>query len=525
MPRRSRRNQGFDPDIDQESLPSNEDETFDLGSDIEEFLFGPNMSGPNAPAPTATVTGAPEQFKTNPYCADINPCTNVGSRLYKTATDTLDKDEKIFPNMSNAKKFMKMLNDDAQRFGWGSITNNIMKYDANGAPLKDNATTPVEIKHSLLEDYKSAKLTVDEVRIHTSSFYLKGLALDEVQKNKKFPELLRASQIDPANDADDKKMYYNRVRLNMIGERLRGILTEKAWTQLLNKSNKFKWTEADGSTILDGCTMLMILVTESKPTTRVGITNLKDKIRATKMSNHSYNVKEMCEHISNLYSEILLENGTHDDIEKDLFSSLLTGKNEEFHAFIQTKKTTWEMGEDMSPDEIATEAVTKYNNLVQQSQWKNQERKDAKFAALTNELKTLKAVFATAYSNSNSNSHSNRSNSNSTWSNNIEDWRKKKSFGTSTEKNGKTWHWCSKHKSKDYDGLYVCTHKESDHDEFYANKKKQKEERKNNSSSSNKSGGNKLYMKDSLKTAMVTQLGMSTEDAEKFWSDVASSAN
>ena len=123
----------------------------------------------------------------------------------------------------------------------------------------------------------------------------------------------------------------------------------------------------------------------------------------------------------------------------------------------------------MSPDEIATEAVTKYNNLVQQSQWKNQECKDAEFVALTNEIKTLKAVFTMAYSQSNSS----RSNLNSTWNNNIEDWRNNKSFGTSTEKNGKTWHWCSKHKSKDYDGLYVCTHKESEHDGFYANKKKQ----------------------------------------------------
>ena len=466
------------------------------------------------PAPVAQRT---VEYSTNPYCANIHPLENVGSRLFRTATEPLDKAEKVFPNMDNAKQFLKMMQDDSETFGWGVISNNIKRYDDAGDAIKVGGT---DVKHNLLEDFKSAKLTVDDIRTYTAGFYMKGNDLVDVRKNKSFPTHLTASAIDPDTDANDKKMFYNQVRLNMIGQRVKGSLTPRAVTQLYNKRSQFAWKLPDGVDSLDGLTMLMILISEIKPTTRVGVSNLKDKIRATRLSHHNYNVKETCEHISNLYCEILLNDGTHEDIQKDLFAALTSGKNEEFQAFIETKKSAWEMGEDMTADDISTEAITKYNNLVQQNKWKQTEKKDAKMAALSTEIEQLKTVLATV-TNGTSNSSSHRNDSGSGRNNNrqVADWRKKKSFGAQTERDGKTWYWCPKHEGKGYNGLYV-SHKPEDHDAHMAKFKRGPNEN-SNGNNNRSSSQSKLFMKDSLKTAMVTKFGLSTADAEKFWTDMS----
>ena len=205
---------------------------------------------------------------------------------------------------------------------------------------------------------------------------------------------------------------------------------------------------------------------------------------------------------------------------------LLSGKNDEFHSFIEMKKSEWEMGTDMTADAIATEAITKYNNLVAQNKWKNQDRKDSKVAALYTEIDNLKCVLATmtsqkssGTSNSQSNNGDDKNNTNKRNSfRQVAEWRKKKSFGASTEKEGKIWWWCPKHEGKGYKGLYV-THKPEDHDEHMA-KFKTSGQRSSSSSSSSSIKGN-LYMKDSLRSSMVTKLGMSAADAEQFWSEVS----
>jgi hypothetical protein len=113
----------------------------------------------------------------------------------------------------------------------------------------------------------------------------------------------------------------------------------------------------------------------------------------------------------------------------------------------------------------------------------------------------------------------------------VEPWRKKKTFGESMERDGRTYYWCLDHKMEgDYDGLYVF-HPPSGHAEWLANKQRKIAEKKANyaarqSTTSANTGTNsnaapknenaskseKLKLTDSLRAAMVTNSSMTPEE-------------
>ena len=70
--------------------------------------------------------------------------------------------------------------------------------------------------------------------------------------------------------------------------------------------------------------------------------------------------------------ELIIErpNGKHDDIVIDLYTALLSGKNDIFTSFVQRKKDSWETGNDDSHKLIIKHCVTKYNDMVKQGLWK-----------------------------------------------------------------------------------------------------------------------------------------------------------
>ena len=453
----------------------------------------------------------PEQFVTNPYCGNINPTTTTGSRLYKTATEPLDDAAKVDPSIKNAKKFLEMMKRDSQRLGWGPLVNKV-PYVQDGN----------ELQGSILKDFK--ELDTSTVRYFGLYRYIDEATADAHVLAETFPADNDADELDPAHDANDRDTFYAQVRANMIGERVLGSISEEAKKTLMTKEKQFTWTCADGSTTLDGPTMLQLIVEDIKPSTRIGISNIKDKLRAVRLSGHNNDVKAMCDHIKVLYNEILTENGTHEDIIKDTFSALESSTNPDFNQFIKGKKSDWEMGEDFTLDELVTFAVNKYNNLS--GKWDVTEKSDSKIAALVAQVQDLKTVLTTLRNEkSNSTEGTKASDDSKNTFLPIAEWRKKQSFGASVEKEGRTWYWCPKHHGKDYDGLYV-THKPEDHGN--RNRRGKKDDGKNTDEKnalSSSSGSGKLAMKDSLKSAMVTKFGCTAEEADRLWSDVARQGN
>ena len=192
--------------------------------------------------------------------------------------------------------------------------------------------------------------------------------------------------------------------------------------------------------------------------------------------------------------------------------------------FIKGKKSDWEMGEDISLDELVTFAVNKFNNLS--GKWDATEKSDAEIAALVAQVYDLKTAL-TMIRNENSSGNEGTKGLEDLKSTYlpIAEWQKKQSFGASVKKEGCTWYWCPKHHGKDYDGLYV-THKPKDHgNRNHCGKKDDAKPTDEKNTLPSSSGSGKLAMKDSLKSAMVTKFGCTAKEADRLWSDVACQGN
>ena len=95
----------------------------------------------------------------------------------------------------------------------------------------------------------------------------------------------------------------------MIGRRIWNSLTQTAQTNLQQHMKKVLWKSDTGEDFFDGPTMLMIIVQAINPSTRVGVTTLKDQIRAINLPGHQHNVIDMFSHQYRLYNEIIQRGG------------------------------------------------------------------------------------------------------------------------------------------------------------------------------------------------------------------------
>jgi hypothetical protein len=441
---------------------------------------------------TSTTDPKVTTFSANPFNSDINPSTSNGLKLFTAGT--APRKDKLDATLANSKPFLEAMRDDAADFGWGTLISNI---DINGE------------KKNILENFTD--LDVDKVRISMNPVFF-DRSSQNLPPTKNKPKMFA---IDPVNTETDRPIFYARVRANMIGMRIFNSLNDESKKSIRSKSALWSWTSVDGEQFYDGVTMLQILVTKVKPSTRVGLTDLKDKIRSAKLSNFSENVADMLDNMGDNYIEILKSSGSHEDYLMDLFNALLSTKNDVFKAFIQRQKDDWETGTDLEPDELVAIATEKYNNMVRQKNWKTSESSSSKIVALATQVKDLQDKLNQASSNKGFSKDTNNKNQFLE----VAEWRKTKSFGDSVEKDGRQWHWCSiRHNNGK--GLYV-THKEEDHHTKYPPRKGSSDT--NFKSAATTQGSNKsMSLSDNLKAAMCSKFKCSTEEAAKLWSDVAS---
>jgi hypothetical protein len=342
--------------------------------------------------------------------------------------------------------------------------------------------------------------------------------------------------IDPANDPDDKTIFYKRVRANIIGLRIIKSLNKTSLASLKLKESKYLWISDTGEEFYDGPTMLQICVEKVNPNTRVGVADLKETLRNVKLANFSHNVRDMTDQMTSVYDDIIQRGFTHEDFILDIFRALLSGKNDIFTQYVQRQRDSWDTGTDITPDQLIKETTTKYNNMVVSKTWAQDETKNSKIVALATQVKELQGQL-NSQKNQNQNNTKNGNNS-STNRYNIPEWRLTKSFGDSVEKDGTCWHWCSKQHNKGK-GMYV-THKESDHLAWQerrsnrggSNSKSSKSSDSNSSASTSSTskptneGTNKsMTLSDNMKAAMVSKFKCSAIDAEKLWADVVKESN
>ena len=443
----------------------------------------------NVPArPTSTVT-----FQANPFSGNINPSMSSGLKLFTAATTERKESKKLSAKITNNIKFVESMRDDAASFGWGSLIDTVGASNLH-----------------ILQDFKEVNL--EKVRLHMNTIFHKREADPDATT---LPGLILplAFDINPASTATDVPIFYQRQRANMIGLRILRSLSDSSLSSLKLKENLYLWKTSAGEVLYDGVTMLQVLIDIVKPSLRAGVADLKEKLRHSKLATFGYDVTKMTDKMESTYKEILTQGQTHEDYILDLFRALLTGKNEIFHRFIQDKEGEYETGLDLTPEVLTQLATTRYNNMVAKSKWKSGESKDAKIVALTTKLDNLEKKYNKKDHKTSGQSKNDTSKGSSRYD--IPEWRLKKTLGSSVERDGKTFHWCTKQHNKGK-GMYV-THKEEDHVDWQEKKKLSGSDSSNSSSSSKKQS---LSLSDSLKAAMVTKFKCSKEDANKLWSDI-----
>ncbi len=63
---------------------------------------------------------------------------------------------------------------------------------------------------------------------------------------------------------------------------------------------------------------------------------------------------------------IIEHDGKHEDFVHTIFQALLSGSNEVFQISIQCKEDEWDIGENISADELTSKDKEKNHNIVQQ---------------------------------------------------------------------------------------------------------------------------------------------------------------
>ena len=99
--------------------------------------------------------------------------------------------------------------------------------------------------------------------------------------------------IDPDTDETDKIIFFEKVRANMIEQRIYNCLSPTSLASLKSKERLYLWKTSDGEFFYDDVVMLQILVEKVEPSTPVGIFALKDKNRATGLVNFNHNVGDV----------------------------------------------------------------------------------------------------------------------------------------------------------------------------------------------------------------------------------------
>ena len=449
-------------------------------------------------APVAIMT----TFISDPFEGDINPGDTSGLKLFTLATSERSKDDKLAITQDNVKDVMASFRQDSNSFGWGILVNQIK--DPNDKSIK------------ILSDFENC--TLDLVKAQAVRTF-KDLNHDV---SDPFPANMNLLVITPATNDDHKRMFFRQTRSRMIAKRIKKSLTKSAWNTLFSKRKHFSWESANGTISYDGPTMLQILVSSINPTTRVGISDLKTNLRSARLVTFQFNVKDLCDKMIEDY-ELIIErpNGKHDDIVLDLFNALLSGKNNVFTSFVQRKKDAWETGNDEPHEQLIEDCITKYNNMVKQGIWKQEEAKDSKIVALVTKVNELESRLASKNTSSSTSSSSSQQAFSRKFG--MDDWRFKKD-GDSKKVDGEQWWWCPHHVQEGvYDGLYV-KHPPEKHAEWEERKKNNKLKsssfKDSAASAATDTSKAKLSLSNSLKAAMVTNFQCSQEQADRLYSEV-----
>jgi len=423
------------------------------------------------------------------YDDPINLGTSMGQKLFRAATVFKIEDKDIISlDTSNKDKAIRLLRKLSKEYCWNVILDDFPRKDVN-ILTKPKLSTLAEIRTA------SAAYWAPNSNDPGNATEVEDLATGIIQEQR-----------------TSIQAYFSRIRSLMISKAIFAHFREADLDSLVKRYGDFViWNDPlRNCKVLDGPSLLKVLLDKLNPATVGQINALRTKAREIRLSSFNHDVNNMITELTAIRTQIDDLGGSFDDYMNVCFSALLSGHNASFNNLIAAKQSEYYMGAYTDPAALLSFAEATYNNFVTSGTW-NKPSPETIIAALATELRALKAAGKANVNTSNSN--------NNNTSSFIADWRYTKTEPM-VNRDGKTFHWCPKHKGKNGEmtGLYV-THKPEDHDEWVANKKKPFSQRRAKATGSSVSTSDstvitsnrqsdkdtsKLQLDPSLQSALVT---------------------
>jgi len=452
---------------------------------------------------------SPEVWSSRPQRNRFNPATKLGLALFNEKSKGLPEEKRLALSRSNGEAIHQVMRAREQNIS--SCVTVPIKFDRDGLPIE------------------SAKLLSEHHLIVESDLIVAGHLLfnKDYKVGDKIPEPpYRASMLNPGRSASDRERFYNRVGNNVGVKTLENILNLGGYQDLLEKREKFTYTDASGEEFFHAATMIFIMYQMIDPSTEVSMDLVLKMLENCKMGEHGWNADEMLKHMEKCYRKLKGNRSAPANYRRLLLDALATGKNAAFNTYVARIKDDVEAGygefSKITPDELIAATRSKYNNMYHQKIWDKNAPMSAEMMALYTRLTELETA-----AKSNATALATAGNGTSTNAGNGGGDSKEYVPGTTVEKwrtipgppkikrDGKDWWLCPHHHRTEppvWGDLY-CAHNP---DRCYRNPANKKKKAGTGTASSGGDTASKLTLKQNLKAALSTELCMPDEDIDKL---------
>ena len=171
--------------------------------------------------------------------------------------------------------------------------------------------------------------------------------------------------------ADEKKIFYARVRSTMIRRAIEGHFDNKTLEIIRLERKNYEWRDSKtGEVEEDGATMLKVLVDHMKPSVRSGLKEFKTILMNAEGKKYENNVVKLINAMEGAYDEITVnQGGSYDGYMDDLFRALKTFPNKIFTDYIIRLQDEYEakpnsMVTDKEIGDMLRGVKNRYNNMV-----------------------------------------------------------------------------------------------------------------------------------------------------------------
>eukprot|EP00957_Ditylum_brightwellii_P077017 5853207-Ditylum_brightwellii.AAC.1 len=153
--------------------------------------------------------------------------------------------------------------------------------------MPDKAFTASPMNCDLLKQYGLLSLEAMKRRAHR--YFGDDATIDDVPAS----DAMNIVDITPSTEDAHKRIFYKRVRSNMIATVIKNNLTLESWRCLMLEKEEFTWTKLDGTEVYDGPTLIWVILTALKPLSNVGVQSEICAIEFAKLSGYGNNPLKM----------------------------------------------------------------------------------------------------------------------------------------------------------------------------------------------------------------------------------------